>query len=73
MKKYLSLLAVLVIVLLIFSSCKKCSQCRAKDKVTHNQVTSSDEFCGGKKARTDKENDYKAAWGTIYDVECTTK
>jgi hypothetical protein len=73
MKKCFSLLAVLFIVLLIFASCKKCSQCVAKDKVTHNQVNSSDEFCGSNKAVTEKESAYKDAWGSIYDVQCSTK
>ena len=73
MKKYISLLAVLFITLLIFGSCKKCSQCTAKDKVTHNQVNSSDEFCGSSKAVSEKETAYKDAWSTIYDVQCSTK
>lgn len=73
MKKCFSLLAILFFALLIFASCKKCSQCVAKDKVTNNQVNSSDEFCGSKKEITEKEDAYKDAWGTIYDVQCSSK
>jgi|GEM_PF-2388007 len=73
MKKYILITFLLISTCFAASSCKKCSQCVAKDKTTHSQVNSSDEFCGSKKDITAKEDDYKAAWSTIYDVECSNK
>lgn len=56
---------------LSFTSCKKCSECVAKQSGT--QVATSGEFCGSKKDVEETEDAFKSVWGSGYDVTCTRK
>ncbi len=71
MKKLTALfVAVAVIGLMGFGSCKKCTTCVAKDKTTGAVFTTSSELCSTKSAIDDYEASFKTVYGTDYDVTC---
>ena len=71
MKKITFLILSLTLFLVVLgSSCKKCSTCIANDKTTGVQVNSQ-EFCGESADVTANEDTYKSTYGLTSDVTCT--
>jgi hypothetical protein len=71
MKKLLFVLGLSFSLLAMFSSCKKCEECEAKDNGT---VVDSEDKCGNSAEVKTWEDSYKLSWETFgYDVSCSKK
>ena len=72
MKKLVLFVFGLSLIGLSFTSCRKCSECVAKDKTT-GVVVHSQEYCGRRAALKTLENSFINTWGSTYDATCTAK
>lgn len=72
MKKIVFFVLGLTLIGLSFASCKKCSECVAKDKTT-GVVVHSQEYCARRASLKVLENSFINTWGSSYDATCSSK
>jgi hypothetical protein len=71
MKRLIFVLALSFSLIAMFTSCKKCEECEAKDSGT---VEDTEEKCGNAAEIKTWENSYKLTWEALgYDVTCSKK
>lgn len=71
MKKHLlTAFTLLLIIVLGFSSCRRCTRCTAYDKDTGDIMVNSPEFCGSREDVIKFQDAYQITYGVACDVVC---